>query len=251
MPKGIKHKDVGSTLSYEEFHAADAHDFEQGTSFPESPSEGDLYYRTDDKLWYQFNGTMWNPLSVRGLMFYRRRGTAAPECWYTSAITAVAATTFTTADNRLYAIPFIVPRRIRLDRIAIVVTTASTNAVPGRLGIYRDDGNLYPANLVLDAGDTGNWNSTGSKIITIDVTLPPGLYWLVVGTQAMGSTKAVLRAIALGSFPPILGVSSGLGTAWNTNYSVAWTYGSLPSTFPSGASVVTSAPPAIYVRLAT
>lgn len=250
MPKGIKHKDVGTTLTYDEFHAEDAHEIAEGTAFPSNPSSGDLYLRTDLGVWFRFNGNSWIPIGIRDVFAYRRRGTAAPECWYTTAITATAGTTFTTADNMLYAIPFIVPVPIRLDRIAVNVTTACSNAVPGRLGIYRDDGNLYPGALVLDAGNTGNWNATGVQALTIDVTLQPGLYWLVVGTQAMGTTKAVLRAIALGSFPPILGISSGLGTAWNTFYSVSWTYGSLPSTFPTGASAGTSAPPAIFVRLA-
>jgi len=57
--KGIKHKDVGGELAYDEFHAEDAHELASGTSFPASPSEGDIFYRTDKHSWYQYNGSSW------------------------------------------------------------------------------------------------------------------------------------------------------------------------------------------------
>ena len=59
MVKGIRHKDVGGELTYDEFHAEDAHEIASGTSFPASPSEGDLFYRTDEHNWYQYDGTEW------------------------------------------------------------------------------------------------------------------------------------------------------------------------------------------------
>jgi len=62
--KGIYHKDVGTELTYSEYHASDAHSLEKGTSFPSSPSEGDLYYRTDQHKWYIFNGTSWEKLNL-------------------------------------------------------------------------------------------------------------------------------------------------------------------------------------------
>jgi hypothetical protein len=62
MPKGIKHKDVGDVLTKEEFHAEDAHELAQGTSFPDSPSEGDLFYRTDLHQLYIYSGTEWKCL---------------------------------------------------------------------------------------------------------------------------------------------------------------------------------------------
>ena len=69
MGKGIKHKDVGGELTYDEFHAEDAHELASGTSFPASPSEGDLFYRTDEHNWYQYNGTEWVPILFAKLAY--------------------------------------------------------------------------------------------------------------------------------------------------------------------------------------
>jgi len=60
MAKGIRHKDVGPSCTYDEFHAEDAHYLAFGTSFPASPSEGDLFYRTDLHILYIHQGTKWN-----------------------------------------------------------------------------------------------------------------------------------------------------------------------------------------------
>jgi len=59
MGKGIKHTPVGSQLTQAEFEDEASHYLASGTSFPASPSEGDLFYRTDQHKWYIFNGTTW------------------------------------------------------------------------------------------------------------------------------------------------------------------------------------------------
>jgi hypothetical protein len=63
--KIVDHTDVGSNLTYDEFHADDRHTFFSGTSFPGTPSDGDLYLRTDlDVLYiYSNDNTRWEPLS--------------------------------------------------------------------------------------------------------------------------------------------------------------------------------------------
>jgi len=63
MAKGIKHKDVGSELTYAEWNADDSHFLASGTSFPTAPSEGDLYYRTDEHKWYIYDGTSWQTIN--------------------------------------------------------------------------------------------------------------------------------------------------------------------------------------------
>ncbi len=182
---------------------------------------------------------------LRDIRFYLRYVREAPEVWYTAPITGTALTTGAPSANVLRAIPFITSRRITLDSIAINVTTAATGYT--RLGIYADNGNVYPGSLIIDAGavDTG---TTGVKALTINVTLDPGLYWLV----AVSNAAPTIRAFAVGSLIPVLGYASGLGTAASFGYSVAFTYGTLPSTFPSGAALITAAPiPAIFVRLSS
>jgi len=68
MGKGIKHKDVGGELTYAEFHAEDAHELASGTSFPASPSEGDLFYHTDQHKWYIYDGTAWKEMTAQPLI---------------------------------------------------------------------------------------------------------------------------------------------------------------------------------------
>ena len=62
--EGNKHKSVGGELTQEEFEAMDAHSLASGTSFPVSPGEGDLFYRTDEHNLYIFNGSMWQGLNT-------------------------------------------------------------------------------------------------------------------------------------------------------------------------------------------
>lgn len=59
MGKGIKHTNVGAQLTQEEFESETSHYLASGTSFPASPSEGDLLYRTDRHKWYIYNGSDW------------------------------------------------------------------------------------------------------------------------------------------------------------------------------------------------
>jgi len=63
MGKGIKHTNVGAQLTQEEFESETSHYLASGTSFPASPSEGDLFYRTDEHKWYIYNGTAWSLLT--------------------------------------------------------------------------------------------------------------------------------------------------------------------------------------------
>jgi len=42
----------------------DAHVIASGTSFPESPAEKDLFYRTDTHRFYVYDGTAWNELTI-------------------------------------------------------------------------------------------------------------------------------------------------------------------------------------------
>ena len=64
MTKGITHVTVGSQLTQAEFEQEGSHTLSSGTSFPGSPSEGDLFYRTDLHKWYIYNGTAWVTLTL-------------------------------------------------------------------------------------------------------------------------------------------------------------------------------------------
>jgi hypothetical protein len=138
---------------------------------------------------------------------------------------------------------------MRFDRIAINVTTAGASGTRARMGIYRDNGSGYPSSLIpgTDVAEVAV-DSTGVKENVIDVTLQPGLYWLALISNGAPAVRAVPVASADSK---ILGLGSDLGTAPGLAYSISYTYGALPSTFPSGASVLTSTIPLIALRRAT
>jgi len=64
LTKGITHVTVGSQLTQAEFEQEGSHALSSGTSFPGSPSEGDLFYRTDLHRWYIYDGTSWKAMGV-------------------------------------------------------------------------------------------------------------------------------------------------------------------------------------------
>lgn len=115
---------------------------------------------------------------------YRRTGN-----YYTTPV-AGTQDNLTTVATKLGASPFVVTRTISIDRIAIEVTTLALATVV-RLGIYNDDGSVFPGSLLLDAG-TVDTSTAGLKTITISQTLSPGLYWLAAAT---GATSPELRAV--------------------------------------------------------
>ncbi|MEM2174275.1 MAG: hypothetical protein QXI58_01425 [Candidatus Micrarchaeia archaeon] len=178
-------------------------------------------------------------LPYSDMYFWRKEGRYYPA----GHSNALALTTATPSANVLLAFPLIIPVSTTFDQIAINVTTAKTGQA--RLGIYRDNNNqVYPGSLILDAGviDTG---TTGVKILSIDLTLTPGLYWAAYVTNA-GPT---VRAIAVGGSLPILGFDSTLGTASGVGYSISYTFNPLPQNFPSEAGVYSGAVVGIFLRV--
>ncbi len=126
----------------------------------------------------------------------------------------------TAVINKIYATPFLVLEDETFDRIAIYCNNgAAGNA---RLGIYANtDG--YPSNLILDAGAVDTTDS-GSKAISINQALSPGLYWLVAlfsGTPGISAHSSSINLLGL----------SAAGYAYLTTQE----YGELPATHPTPA----------------
>ena len=136
-----------------------------------------------------------------------------------------------TAD-KLYAVPFLVARNMTVDRIAINIAVPGAAGKKARLGIYNDGTNLYPGSLLLDAGEVAA-DSGGTKAITINQSLMKGIYWLVVVSNGTPQPR-----MADYSYTP-LGLNINL-TAFQTGWSVAFTYDALPDPFTAGASMVTT-----------
>jgi len=144
--------------------------------------------------------------------------------------------------NTLYAVPFLAARDMTVDRIAFF-TMAGQSGKYARLGIYKNGSNLYPGELLLDAGEV-TLNAAEAKAITIDQALTKGLYWLALVADADPSPKVLVDCST------ILGIGSGLGAAnLQTGWQVSQTYGTLPDPFTSGGSFTTQHMKLIALRL--
>lgn len=204
-----------------------------------TPSVGEVYYKTSDKSLQLYDGA-WQKLLKEGNIIFFGRVTGR---YYTTIVESTALTTGAPTANNLRAMPFVVVKKITLDRIAINVTTLS--AGNARIGIY-DDLNGYPNNRLADSGDLAT-GSTGLKEANINVILEQGLYWLV----HVGSVAPTLRCLPVANCIPTLGFDNTLATAPAVGYTVAFSYAALPDTYPGSATYITSVPiPGIFVRIA-
>lgn len=173
-------------------------------------------------------------------------GTSNYESWYLFGCTAgVGLSTMAVTANRLYARSFTagVDTGITLDRMAIEVTTLL--AGNARMGVYSWS-NGYPGSLVIDAGAVSTATAT-AKPVTISQALTPGeRYFACVVFDA----APTVRALTVNQADPDLGYPSTLGAAMQTGFYAAFTYGTLPGTFPAGPpTMITGATfPAIWGR---
>jgi len=137
-----------------------------------------------------------------------------------------------TPANNLHARQYLVFRKCRFDRIGIHVMGAGATGARIRLGIY-DDEDFYPKNLILDAGEVVA-ETVGLKELTINLVLEVGRYWVVGlsndGTIDWGRDGGHPGDLANLMISPDLNIFA--------RYTISYAYGSLPSTFPTGASLI-------------
>jgi hypothetical protein len=201
-----------------------------------SLSSGRVWWREDYKSLMFSDGTNVFMLKPQVTFLGIRRG-----YYYGSFINATALTTLALSANILYAVPIIIQERSTWTGIAINVTSAGASGTKARLGIYSDNGSGYPSSLVVNAGEV-TVDSTGVKELSLgSLTLIPGVYWLSICSSGAPTVLAVAPAGAI----PILGTDlASLYLGW----SISYTYGTLPSTFPSNASAITSNIPLIGLK---
>lgn len=134
----------------------------------------------------------------------------------------------TLTANYLYAYPFPVARDVTIDRLAVQVTTSDAGKKV-RIGIYKDGTNIYPGDLLLDAGEV-DVGALGVKEVIVDQTLPKGLYWFTLISDGVPALRVLSH-----HFSPIGIDPTDFGKIYICWYKTV-AYGALPNPYPSGGS---------------
>ena len=191
----------------------------------------------------------------RGMEFFTRSSTTTFETHMAlGSKTADALTTMTGTINTLKAVPFVTEDSFTKDRLEFEVTTGGAAGSVAHVGIYASGGAIngtpYPDALVA-TGTAIVTTSTGVKATTVAwVPVPGRLYF---AATLFGVNAPTVRSIPQTNLQPFFGHPATLGASPQYGYTVASTYATtgLPSTFPAGATAITSgAIPAVFVRSA-
>ena len=143
-------------------------------------------------------------------------------------------------DTVIYAMPFICPYDMSIDKLSINVTTARTSSTT-RVGIYgnsKEPFTMYPENLIYGS-DTLTSSATGVKTQAITSTTlileANNLYWMAFANGGSTSNPVYRATVAAGTMC-FLGLDVAMGTAVQSAISATFTYGAFPNIFPSGGS---------------
>lgn len=185
--------------------------------------------------------------------FFKQTGVLPFEVWYVAGqATAQNLGTASAGVNVLRALPLVVPTGGVVDQL-VIHNTGTGPTSTARVGLYEatSQTNLYPGTLLFDSGVI-SLSVSGNKISAVSptVTLEKGkLYWLC---HVGGGSSEALRSLSVGACYPIFGVTTAFtNTSPAVGLSVPFTFGPLPSSFPTGATLLQGPPiPAIAARLA-
>lgn len=166
-----------------------------------------------------------------------------PAGWFFFHASPGSAGTAAHANGVLRLSPYMVFKTTTLDRIGVEVATAGDVGSLVRIGIYADSGNSVPGARVVDAG-TVLGDSVTTQVLTISVTLAPGLYWMGAVGQNVTTTGPTLRIVGSTWMPPALmspGTTSLPGSNATINgYVQNSVTGALPSAFTQGSTTTSS-----------
>jgi hypothetical protein len=179
-------------------------------------------------------------------------GTPPASTYYYPLAISTTATSAGLGNDVLRLAPALLPA-ITVTKVGAEVTAAGTAGCTIRLGIYADNGNYMPGQLVLDAG-TIPGDAVGVAEITLGsaTVLPAGYYWIGGVVQGAPAAPPTLRVLSGNNVPPgfILGAGTSAPPAGQSISGVGQTAvsGALPATLPSpGGSG--AAPVRIFLKL--
>jgi len=174
------------------------------------------------------------PLAKKG-SYYRAGNTAGTSAGWSPAI------------GRMYTQVMCFGEDITIDQLAISISTAAAAGGVARMGLYADDGALYPGQLIYDSGEIDT-TTTGPK-----TAAPPSPIVIAKGTPfwtCFLCGVAVLKPKTSDST-----CLSALGTGnivggWSFNgFYADQAYGALPATHPAGTLLRGMDDP-VHIRLA-
>lgn len=128
-----------------------------------------------------------------GRMVSSFAGGVLPGLFYDQSFGCTAASTVNPRVT-MDAVPFMVPRDLKIDQLGVTVTTAQANSKV-RLAIYAAGTDGWPGALLLDTGVIAT-TATGYAFATVNFTFTAGKeYWLSIKATTPG-TMPTIRGIA-------------------------------------------------------
>jgi len=147
--------------------------------------------------------------------------------------------------NRIYALPFLVVNRLRVNRLASY--TQAGAAGNSRMGIYRDGADLVPHSLVSGSGSVAVGATANYHDFSPPVTLHRGLYWIAL---CFSATPTMFRLpYEQGVAWEILGRQIGISTAFSIGWIANHAFAPLQSIFPSTGLAKARDLPLMWIRL--
>jgi hypothetical protein len=178
---------------------------------------------------------------------FRKIGTTTFERWYTQAINCSGLSTLSLGQGSLRCCPFVISKLTTIDRIAMEITAIGSVGSLVFFGVYNSTTDNMPNVRVLNAG-TILGDSATFQAVTVNYQFVPGLYWFSMNHNS--GTNITFRSVSLGSSPPALGITGGGGvSSMGAYYTVASVANPIPDPSPTMTTVVTTMPPAFFIRV--
>lgn len=202
------------------------------------PNDSALYVRDDNNAWHSFGRvSVWDK--------YKRRGVGV---YHGIANNGTANNTATITAGQAYFLPYVLSCSERVSSL-IARTIAGGAGSVVRVGLYRDDGNAGPGELIFDGGTATSTAATTTLTypITGGMVLNPGLYWTVL---CCSSTAPTVRGYAINAVYPICGHDSSMPTTHTYGWRITHTAtNAFPSTITAAKTALTAVPlPSVYME---
>lgn len=155
-------------------------------------------------------------------------------------------TSNTLGNNTLRLVPFYLPVATTITKLGAEVTATGDAGSKVRLGLYADNGSMYPGALLVDAGQIAGDSATVQEItLGTPLALAAGWYWIGAAVQAAATTQPTLRTInnsTVGTVVLPIGTTIPSSNGTVIGYSQTSVSAGLPSTFTATLSAISAAP---------